>query len=153
MNKLIPCLVALALASPVAALADVGDYQAPVAGATSDYDNALKAINRQDWRGAIVSLESAARVDPSNADIQNLLGFSNRKGGNLEAAFKHYRRALELNPRHLGAHEYVGEAYLMARNPAKAREHLATLERICPATCEQREKLRAAIADYEAKPR
>ncbi|QJR13783.1 tetratricopeptide repeat protein [Usitatibacter palustris] len=147
------CLVALALAAPAVAFAEASEYQPRAEATASDYDDALKAINRKDWRKAITSLESAARVDPSNADIQNLLGYSNRKNGNLDAAFKHYDRALQLNPKHLGAHEYVGEAYLMAGKPAKAREHLATLERLCPATCEQRELLKKAIADYEAKPR
>jgi len=29
----------------------------------------------------------------------------------MKQAFEHYERALKLNPRHRGAHEYVGEAY------------------------------------------
>jgi hypothetical protein len=28
----------------------------------------------------------------------------------------HYQRALTLSPRHRGAHEYVGEAYLIVNN-------------------------------------
>src|SRR3972149_10628655 len=30
----------------------------------------------------------------------------------MDLAFKYYERALAINPRHRGAHEYVGEAYL-----------------------------------------
>jgi len=31
----------------------------------------------------------------------------------MDLALKHYKRSIELNPRHRGAHEYIGEAYLM----------------------------------------
>ena len=44
---------------------------------------------------------------------------------------KHYEQALKLNPRQRGAHEYVGEAYLLTGNVAKAEEHLAALEKMC----------------------
>jgi len=38
------------------------------------------------------------------------LGFSYRHAGDFERAFAQYNRALSLNPRHLGAHEYIGVA-------------------------------------------
>jgi len=38
---------------------------------------------------------------------------------------------LQLNPRHRGAHEYIGEAYLMANNLNKAEEHLGRPAAIC----------------------
>jgi hypothetical protein len=62
------------------------------------------------------------------------------------AAFAHYKRALELNPRHRGAHEYVGEAYLLVGALAKAEEHLAALQRICLLPCEE-------LADLERDQR
>ncbi len=152
MKRILPALaVAAALLVPAQALAEASEFQPRALGAANDYDNAKKAIERKDWKVAVASLESAARTDPNDADIQNLLGYSLRKSGNLEAAFRHYGRALELNPKHLGAHEYVGEAYLMAGKPDKAKEHLAALERLCPAACEEREDLKKAIASYEAK--
>jgi Flp pilus assembly protein TadD len=143
--------VAAALAAPVPARAEASEFQPRALGAANDYDSGKKAIERKDWKAAIGALDSAARSDPQDADIQNLLGYSHRKAGNLDLAFRHYARALELNPKHLGAHEYVGEAYLLANNPAKAREHLATLEKLCPAACEERDDLRKAIAAYEKK--
>ena len=66
-------------------------------------------------------------------------------------AFKHYQRALDLNPRHRGAHEYAGEAYLIVNNLAKAEEHLAALEKICLIPCEEYEDLRKAIAEYRRR--
>lgn len=152
MSRFVPALLAAAaLLAPAQALAEASEFQPRALGAANDYDNAKKAIERKDWKVAVASLESAARADPNDADIQNLLGYSYRKSGNLEAAFRHYGRALELNPKHLGAHEYVGEAWLMAGKPDKAKEHLAALERYCPAACEERDDLKKAIAAWEAK--
>jgi len=39
----------------------------------------------------------------------------------------------------------------MAGKPAKAKEHLALLEKYCPASCEERDDLRKAIGEYERK--
>ena len=60
-------------------------------------------------------------------------------------------QALRLNPRHRGAHEYIGEAYLMVDDVPKAEEHLAALKRICLIACEEYEDLEKAIADYRAR--
>ena len=152
-TALIRAFCVLALAAPAAAHAEASEFQPRALGAADDYDSGKKAIERKDWKTAVGAFEVAARSDPNDADIQNLLGYSHRKLGNMDLAFRHYARALELNPKHLGAHEYVGEAYLLVKNPAKAREHLAALERLCPAACEEREDLRKAIAEYERKPR
>lgn len=49
------------------------------------------------------------------------------------------------------AHEYLGEAYLMAGNLDKAKEQLKVLDRLCFFSCDEYTMLRKAIADYEAK--
>jgi Flp pilus assembly protein TadD len=109
------------------------------------------AIEAKDWQKAIDDLSRAAAKEPANADIQNFLGYANRKSGNLEAAFKHYDEALKLDPKHRGAHEYIGEAYLMQGNLAKAEEHLAALDKLCLFSCEEYRDLKKSIADYKAK--
>lgn len=93
----------------------------------------------------------AILLDPDNADIQNYLGFSYRKMGQLELAFKYYHRALALNPRHRGAHEYIGEAYLLAGNLAAAQKHLEELRKICLLPCEEFTDLQKAIAEYRSR--
>jgi len=116
--------------------------------------NARKAIEAKDWNKAVAELDVAAREEPRNADVQNLLGYSWRKRAtpNLPKAFEHYNTALRLDPRHKGAHEYIGEAYLMDKKPAEAEKHLAQLEAICGnKTCEEYADLAKAIADYKAK--
>ena len=63
-----------------------------------DVVHAQKAIKDKNWDTAIELLEKAAARDPKNADIHNLMGFTERSRGNLDAAFKHYEQALALNP-------------------------------------------------------
>jgi len=120
------------------------------AGAQLDPDFAAgkRAIESKDWSAAIKSLSSAALRDTRNADIQNYLGYAYRKSGDMDSAFTHYDRALQLNPRHRGAHEYVGEAYLLVGNLSKAEEHLAALQRICLVPCEEYGELRREIDAY-----
>ena len=118
-----------------------------------DYAAGKNAIEAKDWQGAIRLLSSAALRDTRNADIQNYLGYAHRNSGNMDAAFRHYERALRLNPRHRGAHEYVGEAYLLVGNVAKARAHLAALQKICLIPCEEYEELKEKIEAYRGPPR
>jgi len=53
--------------------------------------------------------------------------------------------------RHRGAHEYVGEAYLLVGNLAKAEEHLNALKTICLIPCEEYEDLKRAVAEYRQR--
>ena len=116
-----------------------------------DYAAGKQAIDTKEWSTAIKSLSSAALRDTRNADIQNYLGYAYRNAGQLNLAFRHYHRALQLNPRHRGAHEYVGEAYLMVHNLAKTEEHLAALHKICLIPCEEYTDLKKKIMGYRGK--
>ena len=114
--------------------------------------SAQKAILAKDWRRAQTELNAALRDEPRNADIHNLLGYTARKSSppQLSEAFGHYKTALEINPQHRGAHEYLGEAYLMDKQPAQAQKQLAALEQICGnKSCEEYADLAKAIAEYK----
>jgi len=142
-------VVGTVLLTPFAARA-VDTEENPVAAALDpDYAAGKKAIEAKQWNEAIAALSSAALRDTRNADIQNYLGYAYRNAGQLEAAFRHYERALALSPRHRGAHEYVGEAYLIVNNLAKAEEHLAALGRICLIPCEEFDELKEKIEAYK----
>ena len=118
-----------------------------------DYAAGKKAIEAREWQTAIRLLSSAALRDTRNADIQNYLGFAHRNSGRMDLAFRHYERALRINPRHRGAHEYVGEAYLLVGKPEKAKEHLAALEKICLIPCEEYAELKEKIEAYRPDAR
>jgi Tfp pilus assembly protein PilF len=126
-----------------------------VPGAQLDKDPVLErvgeATSRKDWPAAQAILKDAVARNPGNADYHNLYAYAIRKGANpdMSLVFKHYNQALSIDPKHKGAHEYIGEAYLMVKNVAKAKEHLAQLDRICTFSCQEFRDLRNAIATYE----
>lgn len=135
-----------------------GDGDSPAWSARSE-DPAVKtakaAIAAGDYASAQLSLKVALAADPGNADLHNLYAYSLRKGVNpdMELVFKHYQEALRLDPKHRGAQEYIGEAYLMVNNLPKAKEHLAALDKLCFFGCSEYTELKKAIVAYEAKPR
>ena len=103
------------------------------------------AIKAKDYQGAIALLTPMLKT-VQHADVYNLMGFSLRKSGDQKQAFTFYRKALDFNPEHLGALEYLGELYVETGQMEKARENLAALQRLCPSGCEEREDLEHAIA-------
>lgn len=98
---------------------------------SSIYSEALKAVEKKDYRKAVGLPEREVAENKRNADAFNTLGFSHRMLGNLDRAVAYYLRALAIDPDHRGAHEYLGETYLKMDKLAKAREHLARLDDIC----------------------
>lgn len=148
-HRIVSGLAALAIA--VAAPSVIANLGGGDDSASDDpnFQEATKAIQVQDWSRAITLLEKAAAAHADSADTHNLLGYAYRKSGNLDIAFKHYNEALKLNPAHKPAHEYIGEAYLMANDVAKAEKHLAELQRLCsPIPCEELKELRRAIDEH-----
>jgi len=144
-------IVALTLAMPLAARANLGAEE-PSESKDPNWVEGKQAIEAKDWKRAVSSLSKAAAAEPLNADIQNWLGFAQRKQGNFDAAFAAYTQALKLNPSHRSAHEYIGEAYLMTGNLTKAEQHLAELQKLCsPIPCEESKDLQRAIDDYKKK--
>jgi cytochrome c-type biogenesis protein CcmH/NrfG len=111
------------------------------------------ATAKNDWSEAQATLRQALARNPDNADYHNLYAYSIRKGPNpdMSLVFKHYNEALRIDPNHRGAHEYLGEAYLMVGNVAKAKEHLSVLDKLCFFPCGEYSDLKKAIADYERK--
>ena len=110
-----------------------------------------KAVKKGDFQSAINYLTKALEKDPNNADTQNLLGYSYRKLGNTDKAFKHYEIALKINPKHRGANEYLGELYLETGQLAKAEERLEVLDKACFWGCEEYDDLKEAIEKYKAE--
>lgn len=114
--------------------------------------SAEAAIAKKDWAMAQAGLKQALASNPKNADYHNLYAYSLRKAGNADMALvlQHYDEALRLDPKHRGAHEYSGEAYLAAGDLRKAKAHLAALDKLCSFGCEEYTDLKKAIAAYEA---
>jgi cytochrome c-type biogenesis protein CcmH/NrfG len=114
-------------------------------------EQARASLGKQDWMGAQKILREAVARNPQDADAHNLYAYSIRKGANpaMDLVYRHYNEALRLNPMHRAAHEYLGEAYLMSGNVAKAKELLAQLDKLCNHACEEYSKLQQEVAQYE----
>jgi Flp pilus assembly protein TadD len=137
--------------SQVRAAGDAGSPAPPRVAANPDYEAGKKAVEAHNYKAALDSFSRALAKEPDSADIHNYLGYSFRKSGNLDMAFKHYDAALKIDPKHKAAHEYIGEAYLMVNDLPKAEAHLAQLDKICFFSCEEYRELKEAIADYKRK--
>ena len=111
------------------------------------------AVASADWPRAQELARAGVAKNPANPDYHNLYAYSIRMGANpeMELVFRHYNEALRLDPRHLGAHEYLGEAYLQVGNLDKAKEELRTLDKLCFFSCKEFAMLKKAVAEYEAK--
>ena len=153
MKPLHRSLIIALIALPGAALA--ADSSPPMRAAPRDpvLEQVAAATAKNDWSEAQAALRQALARNPDNADYHNLYAYSIRKGANpdMSLVFKHYNEALRIDPDHRGAHEYLGEAYLMVGNVAKAKEHLSVLDRLCFFPCDEYSDLKKAIADYERK--
>jgi tetratricopeptide (TPR) repeat protein len=143
----------LALCLLVAPGAGFAADTAPAAASDPVLEQASNATGQKDWARAQAILRDALAANPANADYHNLYAYSIRKSANpdMSLVFKHYNEALRIDPKHRGAHEYIGEAYLMVDNLAKAKEHLGALDKLCFFPCQEYSDLKRAVSAYEGK--
>jgi tetratricopeptide (TPR) repeat protein len=123
----------------------------PATAAAPDKLAAVRAqIAAKKWAAAIEELKSVN--DTGNADWNNLMGYSLRKGSTPDyaGAEKFYSEALRIDPKHRGALEYSGELYLMLGDLPKAEQRLATLDKACTFGCEEYSDLKKAVARFKA---
>jgi predicted Zn-dependent protease len=142
----------LAMALSGAAFGMGNDSSPPAAKPAADptFGRAKAMIEAKDYRGALPLLQQVVAKEPKNADAYNLLGYATRKSGDPNGSLQYYTYALTLDPKHLGANEYIGEAYLMLDKPQQAEQHLARLDSLCVFGCVEQRTLKAAIASYKA---
>jgi tetratricopeptide (TPR) repeat protein len=103
------------------------------------------SIKAKDFKAALAELTPMLETH-QHADVYNLMGFSLRKTGDYQQAYTFYRKALEFDPEHKGALEYLGELYVETGQIDKARENVALLKKLCPSGCEELADLEQAIA-------
>ncbi len=109
------------------------------------YTDAVRLINQDRFADAIDDLYQAQAIVGPHPDILNYLGYSHRKLGQFEKAQGYYAAALDLDPTHLGATEYLGELYLEIGDTRKAKKQLAKLDQLCAFGCAEREDLARLI--------
>ena len=128
---------------------------APAAKPAADptFSRAKAMIEAKDYRGALPLLQQVVAKEPKNADAYNLMGFATRKSGDPNGSLQYYQQALSIDGRHIGAYEYLGEAYLMLGRLPEAEQQLARLDSLCTFGCAEYRQLKAAVADYKAGKR
>ena len=117
---------------------------------TKLYNKAYELVYNKKFDKSIKLLKKIANrkdLGEKKADVYNLLGFSYRKQSepDLDKALESYKIAIETNPEHLGAHEYLGELYITLGNMNKANEMLNNLEKIAGTSSMEYIKLKKAI--------
>ena len=94
------------------------------------------------YEKAIVKLLEANSQNPSNPDTLNLLGFSHRKIGDYDNAEIYYSMGLEIDPKHVGINEYMGELFVATNRMDEAKKRLAVLENC---NCKEYNELKQVI--------
>lgn len=145
-RPILSLMLSLAIASAVAGISPAALAVDTVTSTDApDLSAVREKIKAKNWEGAIADLKVLANT-AQHAEIYNLLGFSLRNAGDYKAALTNYKKALDFDPNHKGAHEYLGELYVKTGEMAKAEAQVVTLKKLCPQGCEELEDLRQAIA-------
>ena len=149
-------LIALVVAAAMPALAwaqSGGTRPARVTPKHADpqYTAGVRAIDAKKYAEAIPMLQAVVNRDQANADAYSWLAYATSQNGDPAKAVGIYQQALMLDPKHRGAHENIGEAYLQLNDLASAKEHLARLDKLCFFPCSEYSDLKKAIQEYEKK--
>ena len=143
--SLLALLSLISLSGP--ALAD-GDYN-------NDRNSPLSPvktlIEEEKYQDAISALQKLLEETPTNADMLNLLAYSQRKLQRFDEALVNYQKALDIKPKHRGANEYLGELYLQLGQLDKAQERLRVLDKACFFGCDEFDELEEAIKTYQSQ--
>ena len=156
MKKILILLFILSLNNQVFAAGDSGSDSGSDSSFTSLYDQAVKLVKRAGkletkdkgekakklYSQAFKKLNKAYKTDKKNPDILNYMGFTSRKTGNFKEAENYYLAGLDLDPKHNGINEYLGELYVQTNRIDRANERLLVLKNC---DCEEYQDLELII--------
>ena len=122
----------------------------------TQYEIALKMISKakkfekknktekaqEHYKKAIGYLLKHNKEFPADPNTLNYLGFAHRKIGDYENAEIYYSMGLELDPKHVGINEYMGELFVATNRLDKAKERLAVLK---DCNCKEYKELKLVI--------
>ena len=94
------------------------------------------------YKKAIGYLLKHNKKFPADPNTLNYLGFTHRKVGDYENAEIYYSMGLELDPKHIGINEYMGELFVVTNRLDKAKERLAVLK---DCNCKEYKELKLVI--------
>jgi Flp pilus assembly protein TadD len=109
------------------------------------YRLAVNQVQEGRYEAAITTFVALREAD--SPDVENYLGYTNRRMGRMEEARIHYENALALDPEHRGALEYFGEWYVEMGKLDEAQGLLLRLADVCGTNCQEYQALADAIAE------
>ena len=153
MKKILVLLIVLSLNNN---LFGAGNDSSSGTSESTLYDEAVKLVKKAGklekkdkvkkakklYSQAFEKLNKAYKSDKKNADILNYMGFTSRKTDNYKAAENYYLKGLDIDPKHNGINEYLGELYVQTDRIDKANERLAVLKNC---DCEEYQDLELII--------
>lgn len=123
----------------------------PYGEGADHFSDTREALQSRHWLQALDALRQLAREMPNiveDAEFHNLMGYALRQASpwNLGNAIDHYQQALRLDPAHVQARAYLGQAYLMQGRLDLAQEQLQEIERYCKGQdCQAKRDLQQAM--------
>ena len=156
-KKLLTVLLFVLITSQAYSAGSSGGSSGGETKPVSQYEIAVKMIkkakkfekkNKTDkaqkhYKKAIGYLLKHNKKFPADPDTLNYLGFTHRKVGDYENAEIYYSMGLELDPKHVGINEYMGELFVVTNRLDKAKERLAVLK---DCNCKEYKELKLVIA-------
>ena len=125
-------------------------------GSKSNFDKAaglIKTAKKYETKGktkkakkryerALKLLIKSNEDKPNQVDTLNYLGFATRKLGDYKNGEKYYLLGLQIDPKHKGINEYLGELYVATNRIDLAKERLNILK---DCNCEEYNELKEVI--------
>lgn len=134
------CLMTLAVSASAAEQADIPFRED--SGLTKTEDLLIDGL----FSAALDTTNDVLIRHPRNADAHTYRGYAYARLGETAQAEKSFKKALEINPTHLGANKYLADIYLEAGDVSRALEQLQVIRMTCGHTdCEERNALERAI--------
>ena len=128
--------------------ADTGPPPEVIKKTNPTYAEAKTLVKSKKFDKAVVILEELLKdsKNSSNPDILNDYAFSLRNLKQFDKAEKFYLAALKIDPKHVGANEYLGELYLQTKRPEQAKKILEILKNC---NCEEYKELKEQVEKYK----
>lgn len=107
-------------------------------------------ISTGKYAQALNVLQGVLKRHPESADAFTYTGYAYYKLGDVKKATSYYKKALIVNPTHLGANRYMAEIYLSVNDLARAIEQMQVIRMTCAeADCEELDEIEAEINAYK----
>lgn len=112
------------------------------------FKEAQTLMSQKDYAKALPILIEVVSVDQKNADAFAYLGNIYQQMGKNDDAVKYYEMAINVDKKHKGANQHLGELYLIRGDLPKAQERLMILEKTCPKNCLETKILKEKVDGF-----